>query len=186
MPTDPPTESARGLTHVKAGPPEAGKPAALRVLRSGYVGLKRNVRETSTVRDMRRLAALGVTLAFVALAGTAIAARLGPPAFPQLPDGFTHATVNVKIGKHLHTLILDRGRIVQLAPDQTEMTLLEADGTRVVVPLSPQTIVMPVRLSLTIYDLRRGLMVDTMRVDQGAAVRVRILPQSLRRLRASA
>ena len=185
MPTDPPTEGARGLTHDEAGPP-VHKPAAQRVLRSGYVCLKRNVREKSTVSTMRRLAALLVTLAFVGLAGTAVAARQGPPAFPTLPAGFTHATVNVKIGKHLHTLILDRGKIVQIAPDQTAMTLLEADGTRVVVPLSPETIVMPARLALTIYDLRRALMVDTMRVDQGAAVRVRILPQSLRRLRASA
>jgi hypothetical protein len=135
---------------------------------------------------MRRLAALLVTLAFVGLVGTAGAVRQGPPAFPTLPAGFTHATVNVKIGSHLHTLILDRGKIVQIAPDQTAMTLLEADGTRVVVPLAPETIVMPTRLALTIYDLRRSLMVDTMRVDQGAAVRIRILPQSLRRLRASA
>jgi hypothetical protein len=134
---------------------------------------------------MRRLAALTAVLALVVVGGAG-AARLGPPPFPNLPAGFTHGTFNVKIGKHLHTLILDRGRIAQIAPDGLSMTLREGDGTRVVVPLSVQTIVQPPRLHFTIYDLRKGYAVDAMRVDEGAAVRVRILPQTLRRLRAAA
>jgi hypothetical protein len=119
-----------------------------------------------------------VLLVFVA---SAFAHRSAPPAFPKLPADFTHAEINVRFGSSLHTLILDRGRIARRSP--TQLTLLERDGSRVDIPLSDRTIVQPLSLSLTIDDLRRGMVVDAMRIDAGAADRVRILPGSLRLLR---
>jgi hypothetical protein len=119
---------------------------------------------------MRRLAVLVGTLVLLAVVGTAAAAARKPPAFPPLPAGTTHAEINVKIAGQLHTLILDRGRIVLVGP--RNMLLRESDGTAVVIPLSPDTIVQPA--GLTIYDLQRGMNVDAMRIDDGAAVRVRV------------
>jgi hypothetical protein len=119
---------------------------------------------------MRRLAVLAGTLILLTLVVTAAAAARKPPAFPPLPAGTTHAEINVKIAGALHTLILDRGRITLVGP--RNMLLHESDGTNVVVPLSPDTIVQPV--GFTIYGLRRGMNVDAMRIDEGAAVRVRI------------
>ena len=119
---------------------------------------------------MRKLAALLGTLALLALVVTAAAAARKPPPFPPLPAGSTHAEINVKFAGSLHTLILDRGRIVLVGP--RNMLLHESDGTNVVIPLSPDTIVQPV--GLTVYGLRRGMNVDAMRIDEGAAVRVRI------------
>jgi hypothetical protein len=119
---------------------------------------------------MRRLAVLVITVVLAALAVTAVAAARKPPPFPPLPAGSTHAEINVKIAGALHTLILDRGRIVLVGP--RNMLLRESDGTAVVIPLSPDTIVQPA--GYTIYSLRRGMNVDAMRIDEGAAVRVRI------------
>ena len=119
---------------------------------------------------MRRLVVLVGTLTVLALAATAAAAGRKPPPFPPLPAGSTHAEINVKIAGQLHTLIIDRGRIVLAGP--RNMLLHESDGTNVVIPLSPDTIVQPA--GFTIYDLRRGLTVDAMRIDDGAAVRVRV------------
>ncbi len=135
---------------------------------------------------MRRLSVLVATLFLLgAVAAGSASARRPPPPFPKLPAGSWHAEYNVKIGKQLHTLIIDRGRIVQVSLDQ--MTLLEPDGTRQVIPLSLETIVQPKRLRLTTASLRRGLVVDAMRIDEGAAVRVRIRNVALlRRLRGAA
>ena len=120
---------------------------------------------------MRNLAVLVGTLIVLATATTAGAAGgRKPPPFPPLPAGATHAEINVKIAGALHTLILDRGRIVLVGP--RNMLVHESDGTNVVIPLSPDTIVQPA--GLTIFDLRRGMKVDAMRIDDGAAVRVRV------------
>ncbi len=78
--------------------------------------------------------------------------------------------INRKIGKTPHTLILDRGRIVQASA--TQITVREL-GSPVVIPLSPQTLVVIDRLPATPSDLRRRMAVVTMRIDGGAAVRVR-------------
>ena len=69
-----------------------------------------------------------------------------------------------------HTLILDRGRVIQTSP--TQVTLREL-GSAVVVPLSAQTLVVIDGLPATTNDLRRKMTVVTMRIDGGAAVRVR-------------
>ena len=122
---------------------------------------------------MSRRALLVGTVALLALSGTAGAAGGSkPPPFPAMPVGFTHAEINITLAGVPHTLILDRGRIVLVGP--RNMALRESDGTLVIVPLSPQTIVQPPALRFTIYDLRRGMNVDAMRIDEGAAVRIRI------------
>jgi hypothetical protein len=99
------------------------------------------------------------------------------PAFPHLPGAWSHAEINIKVAGTPHTLILDRGRIVDAAPDH--MTLVEGDGSIVTVPLSDQTIVSIDGASALRAGLARKMKAETMRIDGGAAVRV--AAQSLRR-----
>jgi len=121
---------------------------------------------------MRRLLALIAALSILAFAGTAAAKRGGPPPFPRFGGDWTHAEINVTIKHHLHTLILDRGRIVQSSP--TQLTLSESDGTTEPVPVGPDTIFTGIRLRT--HLLRRALYAETMRIDTltGDAIRVRV------------
>jgi hypothetical protein len=134
---------------------------------------------------MRRLAPLVVAAILLALAGTSAAsvAKAPPPQFPALPGPWTHITINRKIHGEWHTLILDRGRIIQAGAKK--MTLLESDGTTVPIELDVATIVQPPGLGMTVFDLRRGMGVDAMRIDGGPAVRVRVRVLGARRLRAA-
>ena len=75
------------------------------------------------------------------------------------------------IKKVPHTLIVDRGKITEITT--TQLTLRERDGSTAVIPLSAQTIVMIDNARATIYNLRRRMTATTLRVDGGAAVRVR-------------
>ena len=119
---------------------------------------------------MRRYLALFAALSLLAFAGTAAAGSRGvPPQFPQLGAGkWSHAEINVKIKRQWHTVILDHGQITQAAP--TQLTLREFDGTIVQVPLDGQTIFTGPGASF----LRKGLYAETMRIDGGPAVRVRV------------
>jgi hypothetical protein len=176
VPTDPPT-TAQGLDEFEAA---GEKPAASRftaVLRS------RNPRVTGcvTMKEMRKLLVLAVAVSLVFAAGAAAArggkAQAGqPPQFPNLPGNWTHVEINLKIKRVPHTLILDRGRITQVSPVQ--VTLREADGSTVTVPLAPSTLVnVRGRGRRTILALRRAQLVETMRIDGGTAVRVLVLPR---------
>ena len=122
---------------------------------------------------MRRSVAL--LLALLALTASASGAaardRGGVPPFPKLPGKWSHAEINVRIKRDYHTLILDNGRIVQVSPVQ--MTLRERDGSQVTIPLSPQTLVVIHGVPATAADLERKMNVQAMRIDGGAAVRVR-------------
>jgi hypothetical protein len=121
---------------------------------------------------MRRLATMLVALSLMAFAGTALAGGGGaPPPFPRLPPAWYHVTINQTIKHVPHTLILDRGRIAQVSPSQ--LTLRERDGSLVAVPLSQSTIVVVDGVPSTVLDLKRKMDVQTMRIDGGAAVRVR-------------
>jgi hypothetical protein len=80
-------------------------------------------------------------------------------------------TINQTIKRTPHTLILDHGRIVQVNAQQ--LTLRERDGSLVVVPLAQSTIVVVDTVPSTILDLKKRMDTQTMRVDGGAAVRVR-------------
>jgi len=124
---------------------------------------------------MRKTIATLAALVLLACSGTALA-RGGPhaprvPAFPRLLGQWSHAEINVTIKRVPHTLILDQGRITKASG--TEITLLEPDGTPAVIALSPQTIVQIKARRRDASALRRRMFVQTMRIDDGAAVRVR-------------
>jgi hypothetical protein len=134
-------------------------------------------------QGMRRLPL--VILAFVLLASmsaTSYAARGGGgagrdravPPFPPLQGTWSHAEINVTIRRTQHTLILDQGRITRASALQ--ITLLEPDGTKVDIPLAPRTIVVVNGQRRRPGALRRKMTVETMRIDDGAAVRVRTTP----------
>ena len=145
------------------------QPAALRftcALRT------RNDRVTRTgdSQSMRRLA-LVLSALSLACAGTAVAAGAGKvPPIPRVPGQWSHVEINLKIRHVPHTLILDRGRIVQASA--TSITVREL-GSSVVIPLNAQTLVVIDGLAAAPTDLRRRMSVVTMRIDGGAAVRVR-------------
>jgi hypothetical protein len=121
---------------------------------------------------MRKLATILATLSLLAFAGSAVAAiRSAIPPFPHLSGCWSHAEINVKIKKVPHTLILDRGRIVQVS--RTQVTLRECDNTTVVVPLSQATLVVVQGVPSTVFDLTKRMNAQTMRIDGGPAVRLR-------------
>jgi hypothetical protein len=131
---------------------------------------------------MRRLALIVLAFALLAsMTATAYAARGGGggggnpvPPFPPLQGTWSHAEINVTIHRTQHTLILDQGRITKASALQ--ITLLEPDGTKVDVALSPRTIVVVKGIRRRPAALRRKMSVETMRIDDGAAVRVRTTP----------
>ena len=120
-------------------------------------------------QTMRKLAA--VLVASLVLPAVAVAGGPPPPPFPKLPGKWSHAEINVRIKRQYHTLILDYGRITQVSPGQ--MTLRERDGSTVVIPLSAQTLVVIDKLAAVPGDLKKRMNVQVMRIDGGAAVRVR-------------
>jgi hypothetical protein len=123
------------------------------------------------------LAGAGVTAAALVLAAAGSSATKA-----ALPGGWTHAEVNVFVRGAAHTLVFDRGRVTAASP--TGVTLREADGTPVQVPLDANTQVIVDGRSGTVADLRRGETAITQRVDGGAAqtVRVHVPPRLARRL----
>ena len=120
---------------------------------------------------MRKLAVLFAALSLLACAGTAAGAGGAPPQIPRIPGTWSHAEINVTIRRVPHTLIVDRGKIAEITT--TQLSLREGAGVTVVVPLNAQTIVMVDGAPATISDLRRRMTATTLRVDGGAAVRVR-------------
>jgi hypothetical protein len=120
---------------------------------------------------MRKLAALLAALSLLACAGTAAGGGGAPPQIPQIPGKWSHAEINVTIKKVPHTLIVDRGKVTEITT--TQLILREGAGVAVPIPLNDQTIVMIDGRRATISDLRRRMTATTLRVDGGAAVRVR-------------
>jgi hypothetical protein len=119
---------------------------------------------------MRRLAVTLATLSLLACAGTASGGG-APPQIPRIPGAWFHVELNVTIRKTPHTLIVDRGKITQITT--TQVTLHERDGSIQQIPLTDQTIVTVDGAPATISSLRRRMTATTLRVDGGAAVRVR-------------
>jgi hypothetical protein len=121
---------------------------------------------------------LAVAASILSLAGAAAAApRLpaaqpGVPNFPKVPGKWSHVDINLTIRRQPHTITLDRGRIIQIST--TQLTLREPDGTQPVISLTPTTIVTILGRPATIYDLRKKEQVETMRIDGGPAVRIRV------------
>ena len=120
---------------------------------------------------MRRLAVILASLSLMASAGVAAGAGGGPPQIPRIPGTWSHAEINVRIQRQPHTLILDRGRVVQVTTSQ--LTLREGAGGDTVIPVDAETIVTLDGRRASIADLRRRMFATTMRIDGGDAVRVR-------------
>jgi hypothetical protein len=120
---------------------------------------------------MRKLAVLFAALSLLACATTAAGAGGAPPQIPQIPGKWSHAEINVTIKKTPHTLIVDRGKVTEITT--TQLTLKEGAGVSAPIQLNAQTIVMIDGRRATISDLRRRMTATTLRVDGGAAVRVR-------------
>jgi hypothetical protein len=119
---------------------------------------------------MRRLAVLFAALSLLACAAAAGAGG-GPPQIPRIPGTWSHAEINVTIKKVPHTLIVDRGKVAEITT--TQVTLREGAGVMVTIPLTGQTIVTLDGEPATVSHLRRRMTATTLRVDGGAAVRVR-------------
>jgi hypothetical protein len=120
---------------------------------------------------MRKLAVLFAALSLLACAGSAAGAGGAPPQIPQIPGKWSHAEINVTIKKTPHTLIVDRGKVTEITT--TQVTLREGAGISAPIQLNAQTIVTIDGRRATISDLRRRMTATTLRVDGGAAVRVR-------------
>jgi hypothetical protein len=128
---------------------------------------------------MRRFLAILVATLVVSGAGVAAGApgkgksASPPPPFPTIVGVWSHDERNVLIKGTWHTMILDHGRIVKSSASQ--LTLREPDGTTATILLAPKTRVVPVRFAATPPAFRRGLWAITMRIDDGAAVRLRLM-----------
>jgi hypothetical protein len=128
---------------------------------------------------MRRFLAILIATLVASGAGAAAGApgkgkgATPPPPFPTIVGVWSHDERNVLIKGDWHTMILDHGRIVKSSASQ--VTLREPDGTMATIPLAPKTKVAPVRFAGTLPAFRRGLWAITMRIDDGAAVRLRLM-----------
>jgi hypothetical protein len=121
---------------------------------------------------MRKLAVLIAAVALLACAGTAVGkGGPPPPQIPRIPGTWSHAEINVTIRRVPHTLIVDRGKIAEITA--TQVTLRQGAGISQVIPLNTQTIVTLNGRPASIPSLRRRMTATTLRVDGGAAVRVR-------------
>jgi len=112
-----------------------------------------------------------LAVAFVLAVAAAALAAGGVPGFPRLAGNWSHAEINVTFRHAPHTLILDRGRIVQAAPAQ--ITIRHPDGTSVPIQIVRRTIITLDGFRVLPRALQRGDKVETMQVDQPPAVRVR-------------
>jgi len=117
----------------------------------------------------------------VAVASLALAAGSSAAGSTAMPPGWTHAEINFFVDHAPHTLVLDRGRVTTASP--TSLTLREADGSSVQVPLDASTQVIVDGQPGQLSDLRRGEFAMTQRVDGGPARQVRVhVPPRLARL----
>ena len=108
------------------------------------------------------LAAAGAALAFAAPGSPASIPGLG-----RLPAGWTHAEINVTIRRVPHTLVVNRGTVQVVASDS--LTLREADGSVVVVPVDSSTQILINGQTASLTALRVGATALTEQLDGGAA-----------------
>ena len=131
------------------------------------------VTRTGDSQYMRRLA-IALTALSLGVTGTALAGGGGGgggvPQIPRVPGQWAHVEINLKIRRAAHTVILDRGPVIQASA--TSITLREL-GIPAVVPVDSNTLVVINGLPATTSDLKRKMNVVAMRIDGGPAVRVR-------------
>jgi hypothetical protein len=120
---------------------------------------------------MRRLASLLAALSLLASAGAAAGGGGVPPQIPRIPGTWSHAEINVRIKKEPHTLVLDRGRVLQVTTSQ--ITLREGAAGDKVIEVGAGTLVTLDGRRASVTDLRRKMFATTMQIDGGDAVRVR-------------
>ena len=122
------------------------------------------------------LVAAASVLAWGALTASVNAIKLPPP--PNLPAGWSHATVNVVIQRVPHTFTYDHGRVVAVSP--TQLTLREPDESVVTIGLDSSTVVRIAGRLASADQIRRLETATTVTVDGGNAALVKI-PIELRR-----
>ena len=117
-------------------------------------------------------AVLGAALATAILVPTSLGESIAESLFG---GGFVRAEVIVKRGGILHSYRLDRGRI--RAFDRASLTLREADGTMVVVPISPTTRFHLGGVRVRFAAVRIGMIATTRRDGDQPAQQVVLVPR---------
>jgi hypothetical protein len=119
---------------------------------------------------LRTLAATALSAALLAAPAVAAGGPFAPVA--GLPNGWSHAQVNVVTRHQPHTLTFDRGRVQTASP--TSVTLREPDGSIVTIALGPSTQVRVNGRLASMAQVRRGAIAVTVSVDGAPASFVRI------------
>ncbi|HVV57952.1 MAG TPA: hypothetical protein VHC45_06275 [Gaiellaceae bacterium] len=120
---------------------------------------------------MHRLLATAVAVGALAVGASAGAAPVPP--FPDVAGSWSHAEINVQVGRQPHTLVLDRGVLTRVS--RGRLRIRETDGNVVVMPVARRVTVTSAGGPVPFSFLRAGWSIETMRIDGGAAVRIRIL-----------
>jgi hypothetical protein len=120
---------------------------------------------------MRIAVLLSMLCLLLPVAATAGRGAPPPPPFPKISGQWSHVEINVTIRRVPHTVTLDRGRIIQVSFAQ--ITLREKDGSTWAIPIDQNTLVVVRGLASLSTDLKKKMDVETMRIDNGPAVRVR-------------
>ena len=112
-----------------------------------------------------------VLVAATATALTVTAAALAGGPIDSLPRGWSHAEINVTVNGTPHTLIFDRGRVQSASA--SAIVLRERDRSVVTVPVNGRTRVWINGQPGSLSDVQPGFFAVTVRVDGGAAKKVR-------------
>jgi hypothetical protein len=100
------------------------------------------------------------------------------PRSPNLPPGWSHASINVVVKRRPHTLTYDRGRVQ--AVTATSVTLKERDGSVWTINVSPAAKVTIDGRPAPLTQIRPREMATTVAIDGGAAVSVKVqIPAAL-------
>jgi hypothetical protein len=126
---------------------------------------------------MGRRAFVATVVAALVLAAAAAAARI--PRVPALPPGWSHADINVVIGRSAHTLTYDRGRV--LGVSGSSLSLREADGTTQTIAVAADARITIAGQPAALAQVRRGEVATTVAIDGGSALSVKVqIPPRLR------
>jgi hypothetical protein len=112
-------------------------------------------------------------LAAFALEAGASAITLPPP--PNLPAGWSHASINVVVRHVPHTFTYDHGRVAAVSP--TSLTLREPDGSIVTIGIDSSTVVRIAGRLASVEQVRRLDTATTVTVDGGPAALVKVQPR---------
>ena len=91
-----------------------------------------------------------------------------------LPQGWSHAEINLILKKVPHTVIYDHGRVLNVSP--SAITLREVDGSLVTLPMDGNTVIRSQGQPMAAGAIRKGMGATSIRVDGGPAVLLRLQP----------